>query len=196
MSKTKKHFIIVPTNADCKQENVPEHLQTGPLIKYRQKEGERTCLVYSFASALHHVGTKQVASEIYQAAKKIIEKHNTLAKFADVVLSKNVHLHFVVLIANQFNILANKENDLVIASLKGDDGKEDHCVTVFGKWVFDSNFEKALPLTQESLDYCCSSDESPCKFVGVVEARFFPYWSKLLIPVEGKKKSKKNKKKK
>ena len=32
-----------------------------------------------------------------------------------------------------------------------------HCVTVFGKWVFDSNFPFALPLTKDNFDYCCNN---------------------------------------
>ena len=28
-----------------------------------------------------------------------------------------------------------------------------HCVTIVGKWIFDSNFTFALPLTQDELDY-------------------------------------------
>ena len=30
-----------------------------------------------------------------------------------------------------------------------------HCVTALGKWIFDSKFTFAFPLTKENLDYCC-----------------------------------------
>ena len=33
-----------------------------------------------------------------------------------------------------------------------------HCVAVVGKWIFDSNFTFALPLTKENLEYCCIND--------------------------------------
>ena len=33
-----------------------------------------------------------------------------------------------------------------------------HCVTVFGKWVFDSDFPFAIPLTKDYLYYCCIND--------------------------------------
>ena len=67
------------------------------------------------------------------------------------------------------------DNQLVVASLRGSDGKEEHCVTIFDKWVFDSNFEYALPLSRESLDICCSSEDTNDKFVSVAEARLCRY---------------------
>ena len=81
----------------------------------------------------------------------------------------------------QWNILEGEDNDLLIVSLKGSDGKDDHCVTLFGKWIFDSNFKNALPLCKDSLDLCCSSDEKKDTFVSVAQARKFSDW-KYLIP--------------
>ena len=43
----------------------------------------------------------------------------------------------------------------------------DHAICVVGKWIFDSNFEMALPLTTESLDLCRSSEDRYAKFVSV-----------------------------
>ena len=46
-----------------------------------------------------------------------------------------------------------------------------HCITVCGKWIFDSNLESALPLTEASLNYICSSnDTDEITFVGVLNA--------------------------
>ena len=70
--------------------------------------------------------------------------------------------------------MQNGKNDLVVVSLQGSDGKSDHCVTLLGKLIFDSNFEKALPLCCEALDLCCSSDEVKTTFHSVVEAILFP----------------------
>ena len=43
----------------------------------------------------------------------------------------------------------------------------DHCVTVFGKWIFDSNLKVALPLIQDSLNYICrGNDTDESKFIG------------------------------
>ena len=49
--------------------------------------------------------------------------------------------------------------------------RTDHCITVSGKWIFDSNLEFALPLTKASLDYICSgNDTDEITFVGVLHA--------------------------
>ena len=46
-----------------------------------------------------------------------------------------------------------------------------HCITVCGKWIFDSNLESALPLTKGSLNYICSgNDTDEITFVGVLHA--------------------------
>ena len=46
-----------------------------------------------------------------------------------------------------------------------------HCITVYGKWIFDSNLESSLPLTEASLNYICSGNETDeIKFVGVLHA--------------------------
>ena len=46
-----------------------------------------------------------------------------------------------------------------------------HCITVCGKWIFDSNLESALPLTEASLNYICSgNDTDEIIFVGVLHA--------------------------
>ena len=49
--------------------------------------------------------------------------------------------------------------------------RADHCITVCGKWIFDSNLESALPLTNASLNYICSgNDTDEITFVGVLRA--------------------------
>ena len=49
--------------------------------------------------------------------------------------------------------------------------RTDHCITVWGKWIFDSNLEFALPLTKDSLNYICSGNfTDEIKFVGVLHA--------------------------
>ena len=47
----------------------------------------------------------------------------------------------------------------------------DHCITVCGKWIFDSNLEFVLPLTKALLNYICSgNDTDDITFVGVLHA--------------------------
>ena len=49
--------------------------------------------------------------------------------------------------------------------------RKDNCITICGKWIFDSNLEFALPLTKASLNYICSgNDTDDITFVGVLRA--------------------------
>jgi len=62
--KGEKKYIPIPPGDAKPRSSFPEHLQKGPKIKYKQAEDQNTCLVYSFASALHHIGAAQAASEL------------------------------------------------------------------------------------------------------------------------------------
>ena len=47
--------------------------------------------------------------------------------------------------------------------------RTDNCITVCGKWIFDSNLKVVFPLTQVFLNYlCCGHDTDENKFIGVV----------------------------
>ena len=49
--------------------------------------------------------------------------------------------------------------------------RTDNCITVWGKWIFDSDLEFALPLTKDLLNYICSgNDTDEITFVGVLHA--------------------------
>ena len=46
-----------------------------------------------------------------------------------------------------------------------------HCITVCGKWIFDSNLESPLPLPKASLNYICyGNDTDDITFAGVLHA--------------------------
>src|SRR5687768_11548379 len=185
----KAKFINVPPGRDTPHKTMPESLLGLPLVHYKQVEGQRTCLTYSFASALHHVGAKQVASEVVSKSKKIIEKFNTIPYFLETMQKQSLNLKRLK--ANAWNILKNEEKSMVVVTLRGSDGEEDHCVTVLGNWIFDSNFPNALPLTKDSLDLCCSSEDRAETFVEVVHALLCTnYMDKISIKSKKKKKRK------
>jgi hypothetical protein len=58
-----------------------------------------------------------------------------------------------------FNILTIISQYPAVVALEAEDGGTQHAITVVGRIIFDSNSERSLPLTKESLDYCCSSDQ-------------------------------------
>jgi hypothetical protein len=58
---------------------------------------------------------------------------------------------------SKWNIINDsKEYEMSLVALYSSDSKTDHAVSIAGDWIFDSNFEYALPLCKESLDLCCS----------------------------------------
>ena len=70
-----------------------------------------------------------------------------------------------------FDILHNCCNYLTVCLLLDTAHRTNHCITVCGKWVFYSNLEPALPLTEASLNYICSgNDTDEITFVGVLNA--------------------------
>ena len=106
---------------------------------------------------------------------KIIDHCDTVKRFSIAVKDSDPHLYFEKLKVSAWNILDIVPNQLVVASVVGSDGKEEHCVTVYNKWAFDSNFDFALPLSKESLDLCCSAEDTQDSFVFVKEARLCRY---------------------
>ena len=94
-----------------------------------------------------------------------------------------------------WDILGVGYDELVIAQLRGNDGKEDHVITIARRMVFDSNMVHALPLTRETLDICCRSDENETDiFEKVVHARKFFRYKPPCKKISGKKAKKRRNK--
>ena len=67
--------------------------------------------------------------------------------------------------------MQNHSNYPTVCLLLDKAHRTDHCITVCGKWIFDSNLESALPLTKASLNYTCSgNDTDEITFAGVLHA--------------------------
>jgi hypothetical protein len=70
-------------------------------------------------------------------------------------------------------------NDLscfpTLCQLQAKNGSIRHGVTICGKFVFDSNVKKVLPLTRASLDWCCSTNEDKSTFKSVFHAVWFTH---------------------
>ncbi len=131
-------------------------------------------MVYGMASAVHHAGGHQLASELRNKAVKHENKICAFTAFVLFVETMDKALHSKAEVAETYDLLANKKNSLVLASIRGGDGKEDHCIAVYGRWIFDSNFPRALMLTKESLDLCCSSDDESTHYIGCSQVVSFP----------------------
>ena len=85
----------------------------------------------------------------------------------------NVHYHIQEWnkFTTTYDILHNHSNYHTVCLLLDTAHRTDHCITVCGKWIIDSNLEFALPLTKASLNYTCSgNDTDEITFVGVLHA--------------------------
>ena len=70
-----------------------------------------------------------------------------------------------------YDIFQNHSNYPTVCLLLDTEHRTYHCITVCGKWIFDSNLEFALPLIKASLNYICSgNDTDDIAFVGVMHA--------------------------
>ena len=60
-----------------------------------------------------------------------------------------------------------------VLCLKSMNGGTSHAITTVGRLVFDANCSRALPLCQETLNYCCSTDEQNSEFYCVYKGYRF-----------------------
>jgi hypothetical protein len=155
-------------------------LPGAPKLKYRRagtvEDNDRSCVLKSASSALSYLGYDRLAYllcndlchgrkfecgfEFFQKCMepKRLEKHER-QKFQFAKLKKGL---------KKWNIFVDcKQHLMCLVGLYSSDCKTDHAVSIAGKWIFDSNFDFALPLCQESLDLCCSSDTKKCTYMGV-----------------------------
>ena len=71
----------------------------------------------------------------------------------------------------QYDIFRNFSYYSTVCLLLDTAHRADHCITVCGKWIFDSNLKLALPLTCAWLNYICSgNDTDKKKFIDVLHA--------------------------
>lgn len=162
-------------------------------IAYKQPPGSHTCMVSSFASALHYFGLKADAATIQSEGEQLKlvcarELKNYLHQLITRVLKGRFQLRKDRK-GNYYNPLGPLELDCstpVWAVLKPPEGSSVlHCVTFYDGMIFDPAEEYAMPNNKESLDKICGGQGC---YSGL-------YWSKRLVPVT-KTSKKKNKRKK
>jgi hypothetical protein len=142
----------------------PKH----PKLMYMQL-GQGTCLFSSFASALYYCGLQETAKEMAEQAR-IWSMDATSSNWQGLLRVMECSCHWLVphrLKKATFNIFRDVSEYPTVLQLEATDGGTQHAVTVVGGLVFDSNCERALPLSLETLDYCCSTDEKAGFYHGI-----------------------------
>jgi hypothetical protein len=182
-AKGTEGYVRIPEGAaedHTQQMSCRETVKDAPKIKYRRKgsveDNDRSCVLKSAASALSFLGYERLAFYLCNDISSGMKLDSGFEFFQHCMepnrLQKKERKEFqfakVKKGLTRWNVIQESPKYVMcLVGLQSSDHKTDHAVSIAGKWIFDSNFEHALPLNQESLDLCCSSDSRKSTFVGV-----------------------------
>ena len=144
-----------------------EKMRDGPRVHYQQSE-QSSCVFSGLALALYAMGDTFAAEAVATLVPRSLLDKNGPFKFARMVMT-DCHGHdckglqklrYSIQTWNEeekFIPLAELSRFPTMLHLVDSAGNEDHCVTVCGKWIFDSNYSHAWPLSNDSLDAICDN---------------------------------------
>jgi len=140
-----------------------------PSVKYQQGKKE-TCMFDSMASALAYLGMRRTAAMLRAQSNNSIKAGDNSAKFrlmTDVFRKHEPWLasSWTAYRDGKFDPINNRSRLPTLVILESMDGACNHAVTLVGDWIFDSNEEKALPISIEAFNRC-----APPGYVGVIYA--------------------------
>ena len=177
-NKDVRSFVLIPEGANEHQvKEVVQFPEDAPIARYyqaNQSEQRRRCVLSSAASGLHYLGLRHIAFYISSTSANQRSDNEAFAAF-HTIYTKNANKED----RRKYQIIhRTKEGNwdmlqdapkygLCLLGIKSKDGKTDHCICVVGSWIFDSNFQKALPLTIESLNICASATDRPTSYAGI-----------------------------
>ena len=190
----KGKWIPIPPG-DATDEKAPKYLRCKSVkLAYRQGV-HNTCMVSSFACALHYISRKPLHDYIAEAARMLAEKalefetksYDECLTFICSVMKNKVPAigqHALFNTHRKGRPVTHMLMDTLITGLTpyptivvpiGIDGSISHVVTVVDDLIFDSTQKYALKLCQQSLDWICGSPG--CSSIGKA-ARFSKYIGK------------------
>ena len=143
--------------------NVQFH-SAAPLIKYHQKTSTSCCLS-SLTSAFHFIGDNGAVPALVNSieesltlqtdnCKNIIHFTNAIMKNRRKInVEQNLGYNMTIWKLNDaFDILNDISENVSLIQLMESLGNVNCAISIVGRWIFDSNYNKELCLTQESLD--------------------------------------------
>ena len=135
-----------------------------PLIKYHQKTYNSCCLI-SLASDFHCINNNRAVPALVSSIEYLLtlkkENCNNIIHFANDILSNRIkikgeqNLRYNMTMwrgKDSFDILNDINENVTLVQLLNSLGNVNNAISIVGNWIFDSNYEKALSLTQELLD--------------------------------------------
>jgi hypothetical protein len=162
-----RKFVFVPSGAPRTREGHEMMDLRYPKVEFLQ-HGRATCLFSSFASALYYVGIIDIAAIFASNATRFSADseegvHNWKA-ILQIMQQSCKWLQPKKIKGWNYDIVHEKSIFPTVVALEDCQGGTHHAITIVGGIIFDSNCERALPLTRKSLDYCCSTDTKAGKF--------------------------------
>jgi hypothetical protein len=173
-------FVLIPEGDNEPHfPGIVTFMDNAPIVKYyypKDSTKRRRCVLDSAASGLNYLGYHRLRVLIASTMSTDTMSRNPMGYLQDIFENKlqpeeRKIMQFVSLSEKRkrkWNAL-NSPNDFLmcVLGIRSSDGKTDHAICIADGWIFDSNFEKALPLSKESLDLCSSSNERKTDFVEV-----------------------------
>ena len=156
------------------------YIVPGAPTLFYQQGNHNSCIISSLASSLHYMGDGYASKYIIKRMhKSLMEIHNKgqMHFFRDILMWHQKGENEKILnyrieewhTSTPYNILRYESTYTTVCLLLDTWNRTDHCITIWGKWIFDSNLKVALPLTQVCLNYiCCGNDSDENKFIGVL----------------------------
>jgi len=130
------------------------------------QDKERNCLAFSWANALAY----------FQGHDKLVKKSADLAwqwstslDYNEIIQRTN-ELFFdycAFEIDTNYDPVTEHHKQPTLLVLKASDGGISHAVSTCGEWLFDSNLDVAHVISKELLDWCVSTDDQACEFIGI-----------------------------
>jgi hypothetical protein len=171
-----RKWIPVPIG-DSSTRCVSQDLEVEVKVHYQQGE-HSTCLFRALASAFHHIGCTHTGSVLASISKKnehlcgeVQLKAAIAAVRAHEPLYKKVDYWKKQKVIERQDFLGEPNGNPKLLVLRGCDGGVQHAVAVVGTTIFDSNREKGLTLSKESLDWCCNCNGGFSRVQTVVQFR-------------------------
>ena len=153
-------------------------LSNAPRVHYNQTEGQDLCAFKSLASVVHYLGWVEAANRIddtgIREASTCLDSWKLLYDVTVTYLPKWIQVAKI----NRRDvdwIHGLEEGSIVVTTLYASNGHVNHAVAIHENLIFDANEKRAMPLSQEALDYCVSTSDKPCTCIGFFKTYLIRY---------------------
>ena len=139
-----------------------------PVIKCHQKISNNCCLS-SLASDFHFINDNRDLPALVNSIEELLtlEKENCKNRIhfdnaimknrRTIKVEQNLSYNLTIWSKNDaFDILHDLSEIFTLVQLMDSLGNMNHAIIIVGHWIFDSNYEKALCLTQVLINLICS----------------------------------------